>query len=274
MSYCKIINWVVVKYTSILIITILTGFSLSYAQPSLEVIGGNTYEFPFAYMYENPLLAKVQLKNKGDRLLRVEYIKPSCSCTSAPLEKSTLEPGETMVMNVSINMKGFTGKVSKTVEIKTNDPEEPITVLTFLFEVKQPLELTPRGFFAFSKLKIDSLSKSKLKMKNTSEQKFVISDFEIKPEDVKFNLKGKKVLKPGQEIELEISATPKKEGPYSCSVQMKTTNPEVPELIIYGSGRVPVTEKEKPKTEEEKLKTEDVKIQPIDEKPKTEEVPK
>jgi hypothetical protein len=263
-----------VKFTSILIITLLTGISLSYAQPSLENIGGNTYEFPFAYNYENPLFAKIQLKNKGDRLLRVEYIKPSCSCTSAPLEKSTLEPGETMVMNVKIDMKGFKGKVSKTVEIKTNDPEEPITVLTFVFEVKFPLELSPRGFFAFGKLKIDSLSKSKLKMKNTSEQKIVISDFVIKPEDVKFSLKGKKVLKPGQEIELELSATPKIEGPYSCSVQMKTTNLEVPELIIYGSGRVPVTEKEKPKTEEEKPKTEDVKIQPIDEKPKTEEVQK
>lgn len=242
------------KRTVIFLVLLFSGIYLCIAQPSLEIIGGNTYEFPYAYMAENPLYAKIMLKNKGDKLLRVEYIKPSCSCTTAPLEKSSLEPGETMLMNVQINMKGFSGKITKTVEIKTNDPEEPITVVTILFEVKQPFELSPRGFFAFKALKIDSVSKSKLELRNVSEQKIVLSDFVVKPEDVKVNLKGTKVLNPNQKVNIEIKVNPKAEGPYSCSLKMKTTHPEAPELVLYGSGRVIV---QKAATEEEKPEKQD-----------------
>lgn len=233
------------KKVFIIFVLIMYCFGITKAQPSLEIVGGNTYEFPPAYMSESPLYAKIMLKNKGDKLLRVEYIKPSCSCTSAPLEKSTLEPGETMLMNLQINMKGFSGKIEKTVEIKTNDPEEPITVLTLLFEVKSPFMLSPRGFFAFKSMKIDSVSKSKLILKNISEQSVELSDFIFKPVDIKVNLKGKKVLKPNQKVNIEVTVKPKEEGPYSCSVKMKTTHPEVPELVLYGSGRVAVKQEAK-----------------------------
>ncbi len=229
----------------VLIILILSGYTLCRAQPSLEIVGGNTYEFPPAYMSENPLYAKILLRNKGDKLLRVEYIKPSCSCTSAPLEKSTLEPGETMLMNLQINMKGFSGKVTKSVEIKTNDPEEPITVLTLLFEVKSPFMLSPRGFFAFKAMKLDSVSKSTLELKNISEQAVELTDFTFKPDDIKVNLKGKKVLKPNKKLKIEVAVKPKEEGPFSCSIKMKTTHPEAPELVLYGSGRVVAKQAEK-----------------------------
>ncbi len=216
---------------------LMAAVTACFSQPALEIVGGDTYEWPFSYPPDSPLLAKIVLKNSGNQSLHFEYIKPSCSCTSAPLEKSSLEPGETMVMNVKVETKGFNGKVTKTMDIRTNDPVQPVRTLTLLFEVRYPIELLPKGFFAFRKLTVDSLSRSELKLKNSSEQTITFTDFTTEPADVKFNLQGKKVLKPGQEIDIWLDAKPTKEGPYSCSVKMKTDFPDIKEVVIYGSGK-------------------------------------
>ena len=68
--------------------------------------------------------------NKGDEILKISDIKTSCGCTAALVSSDNLKPGEEGTLKVELNTKHRSGKMSRTVTIKSNDPKEPSKVLT------------------------------------------------------------------------------------------------------------------------------------------------
>ncbi len=72
-----------------------------------------------------------QIKNVGEDTLKISSVKPSCGCTSAPLKKNMLAPGEAVDLEVSFDAKNFMGKVNKSVTVNSNDPATPALALTF-----------------------------------------------------------------------------------------------------------------------------------------------
>lgn len=66
------------------------------------------------------------LLNLGDEELVLGAVAPSCACTSAPLPKDHLAPGESLAITVCFDSSGYGGKrVFESVSIRTNDPERP-----------------------------------------------------------------------------------------------------------------------------------------------------
>jgi hypothetical protein len=49
---------------------------------------------------------------------------------------SRLEPGEKGKISVHIDVKGKSGNIQKSVQVHTNDPAQPVTVLTCIMLVK------------------------------------------------------------------------------------------------------------------------------------------
>ena len=75
------------------------------------------------------------LKNVGDKLLKITKVRPACGCTSAPLSKSDLEPGEATDLEVTFNARNFRGKSSKSVAIMTDDTTTQVINLQFSCDV-------------------------------------------------------------------------------------------------------------------------------------------
>jgi hypothetical protein len=89
------------------------------------------------------------LRNTGDEPLVIEDIIPNCSCTEAPIEKKSVEPGDSTRIELIFASFDYHGDVSKFAQIKCN-ANGRVPALTFMSNVKPdsesmgPLAVTPR----------------------------------------------------------------------------------------------------------------------------------
>ncbi len=208
------------------------------AQPKLEIIGGDTYNWGTVKPADNPLKAKVVLKNSGDKVLIINEVRPGCGCTTAPLSKTAIEPGDTASLAITLNVGSNAADVSKSIRITSNDETSPTKHLYIKCKVFYPLEIKPAHYFTFSDMEIGMKKEAKLKIKNNTEESITLSDFSINPSTVQVNVMGKKILKPGEEFELVAIATPDKGGNFNCSVKFKTNNSDMREVALAGYGKV------------------------------------
>ncbi len=206
------------------------------AQPKLEIVGGDTYDWGKVGPKDDPLKAKITLRNAGTEVLKIERVQPGCGCTTAPLDKTELRPGETATMDVTLRVGGTTGPVTRSVAIYSNDPSAPTKMLWLKAEVVRPLAFMPAQYFVFTDMRVGQESKAVLTLKNMSQQEVTLYDIETTP-GLQLNLGKRTVLKPGQQIELIARVTPQQKGYYSAMVRMKTTHPEYPtlEIPVYGN---------------------------------------
>ena len=94
----------------------------AFAQPKLVIQGGDTHDWGTVKQPKEPLKAVVVIRNDGTDTLKISDVKPGCGCTTAPLDKKVLLPGEQTNMNVTLNVGSSSGNVHKTVRISSNDP--------------------------------------------------------------------------------------------------------------------------------------------------------
>lgn len=222
----------------ILIIALLSiGLNLSYAQPAIEIIGGDTYDWGKVKAKQKLLRAEIKIKNSGDEVLDIIRIKPSCGCTTAPLSKNKLSPGETATMNVTLNTSGRTGNVKKSIRIQSNDPNNQHKILWIKADIFTPIITNP-VYLNFSKMMVGFDAVAKVKIKNNSDQAITFKDFRANPENMIINLHGIKELQPGEEMELIARVKPEKQGNFNSLVYMSTSHPDHPRFIIKGFGRV------------------------------------
>ncbi|MCS6966571.1 MAG: DUF1573 domain-containing protein [Candidatus Kapabacteria bacterium] len=210
--------------------------TLLWAQPKLEIVGGDTYDWGKVGPKDDPLKARITLKNAGTELLKIERVQPGCGCTTAPLDKTELKPGETATMDVTLRVGSATGPVTKSVAISTNDPSSPTKMLWLKAEMIRPLAFTPAQYFVFTDMRIGQEAKAVLTLKNMSSQEVKLYDIETTP-GLALSLKNNTVLKPGQQVELVARVIPQQKGYYSAMVRLKTTHPEYPalEIPVYGN---------------------------------------
>lgn len=73
--------------------------------------------------------------NKGSSVLTIKDIKTSCGCTAALLSQDNLAPGKDGTIKVELDTKNRSGKMSRTVTVKSNDPKDPAKVLTIYADI-------------------------------------------------------------------------------------------------------------------------------------------
>ena len=88
-----------------------------------KIIEGEKFVFDF----------KFSNVGKGD--LIINSAKASCGCTATTPPKDVIKPGEVDAITATFNSRGRMGKQSKSITVKTNDPENPTKVLRFTVEV-------------------------------------------------------------------------------------------------------------------------------------------
>jgi uncharacterized cupredoxin-like copper-binding protein len=78
-----------------------------------------------------------KFRNSGKATLKINDIKTSCGCTAALVSSEKIAPGEEGTLLVELDSQIRKGKMSRTITIKSNDPEEPTKVLTVYADIQQ-----------------------------------------------------------------------------------------------------------------------------------------
>ncbi len=82
--------------------------------------------------------------NTGDKPVSILNIQPECGCISGIADKTTVQPGESGVVEVRFNLRGRTGPQEKGVSVITDDPDASPTRLTLNTTIPVAYEISPR----------------------------------------------------------------------------------------------------------------------------------
>jgi len=218
-----------------LCIITLFGFSESMAQPKLEVIGGSTYDWGKVPFSKGPLKGIIKLKNAGNQPLKISEVKPGCGCTTAPLDKKYLKPGEFATMNVTLNPGSSSGELVKGLTISSNDPKVPIKAVTLKAYIIKPIQVLPQPYIAIPQSKVGTNSDASITLKNTTDIPIKITQF-IASKGITVLSKAKNIP-PGGQITVPIRVKPTVKGYWNGSITCKTNHPDLAEMdvIVYGN---------------------------------------
>jgi hypothetical protein len=177
------------------------------------------------------------LKNAGTELLKITNVKPTCGCTTAPLDKNELKPGEIATLDITLNIAGRTNNVSKTVKIESNDPNSAEKILWLKCNAIRDLYIS-NTYLSFQDMTVGYDKEAKISIKNNSKNPIKLYDFDVDNSELKINLRGNVEVQPGKQIELVAIATPKASGNFRGIVKFKTSDPDNQNVTLNAFGRV------------------------------------
>lgn len=77
----------------------------------------------------------LNIMNKGKSKLIINEVSSSCSCLEASLDNLTIEPNASKKLNFKFDTTNRTGKLTRTVTLKTNDPANAEKIVTFYIQI-------------------------------------------------------------------------------------------------------------------------------------------
>lgn len=174
------------------------------------------------------------LKNTGKSDLHVTDVKPSCGCTVPEFDK-VIKPGAEGKVTLTVDTKNFSGPISKTALLMTDDPSTPQVTLFLSATVKPFVEALPYGFFRITALSGEAAS---------SDVILVSDEAEFKPT---------KVETPNTFLKAALSPVPEKElikdkNPNQWKITL-TAAADAPEGILGGTVKVATGVKRQPEIE-------------------------
>ncbi|MCB2202273.1 DUF1573 domain-containing protein [bacterium] len=135
--------------------------------------------FDFGYLPQNSVVThKFTLKSVGDETLVIERIKPGCGCTKVPLEKNTLEPGDSTIVELIFDTQHFHGSMSKGAYIYANDTTDRHLIGFYANVVTRPESMNP---ITIKPYKLDI---SQISSKPRTELDFTVTNTSNQPLDL------------------------------------------------------------------------------------------
>lgn len=239
----------------LLLLLILAIFpAITLAGPKIEFSNNGKLDWGDVKLNQNPLKGTVTVKNVGDEELVIQNVKPSCGCTTAPIQKDRLQPGESTTIDVQLKIS-HGGPVNKSIRIASNDPNKPNSVVSLHANVLEMLKVTPSSTLRFRNLEVGKESKSKVSIENKDKVPIKLSDIKLEVkianEEIEasnmivtfFDDDGNKLgndvsIKPGRKVDLIATVTPQASGYFRAKITMNTDHPDHKELKISGYGNV------------------------------------
>ncbi len=153
------------------------------------------------------------------------------------LSAKQIEAGQTGQIAVTVKTEGVTGALSKSATVFTNDPRQPLVVLTVNAIVEPEFGLTGRSIFFGSIPKGKEVSREVL-ITIAPENSARLTGAESTDPD--FSARLEPVPDSGgKKVKLIVSMKPDaKEGYHAGTVVIKTSSPRIPELKVAVRGIV------------------------------------
>lgn len=209
------------------------------AQAKIDIIGGMSYDWGTVKPIESPLKTRIMITNKGDEPLRIYEVKPACGCTTAPIDKDVLLPGDTATVDVTLDLKNTDGKLEKMVSFMSNDPVTPTARFKLNANVIVPLSKSP-NYLPFGIADVGSEAEARMIITNNTEKDITVIRVVTTPLNLNINIDKGTVLKAGEKFEVISKMKPSKGGKFECAVTITTDNIDAPRLQMSGWGKAKV----------------------------------
>lgn len=177
-----------------------------------------------------PLQHEFKVANTGDELLTITEVKPSCGCTTTGDWPHQLKPGESGIIPIKLDTTHFSGAVTKTVTIKSNDAEHPETGLELKANVWMPIKISAPVLIFPAITNPNESSTRSVTIENQVEAPLKLSELHCDLPQFKPELKE---VVPGKQYELVVTTVPPlHDGTQSARITMKSSNEKMPEVTI------------------------------------------
>jgi len=181
------------------------------------------------------------LLNEGTDVLQVKAVRPTCGCTVADYDKEIAAGGEGVV-KAKLDTKDFSGPISKSILIMTNDPREPTVSVVIKADVRPYVEVLPRPLIRFNAVQSEAMTEKVVVVATEADQNFKVTGV---TSSVPFLKASSKQLsssdlvpgKPDTQYEVRLSlADDAPVGPVSANLTVKTDHPKAKEVTVkvYG----------------------------------------
>lgn len=217
------------KFTTLILSIVLT--ISAYAQPKFEFVGSSEKNWGKVMKSQGPLHTTIKIKNSGDKLLEIYGVKPGCGCTTAPIDKRLLDPGDVATVDVTLKIDKDNGPITKGIEFTTSDPVNDRISYMLKANVKVPIDLFP-SFFNMGAVEINKPSNRKVVISNHTQESIKVVDLIEPGGDITINFKKGTVLKPGSHTAIEAEITTSTKGTFDEKVILKTNSKNHPTIEI------------------------------------------
>lgn len=198
-------------------------------------------QFDWGTVPPGKLQTEIEIKNVGKGLLTISRIQPSCGCTVPDrLSDSTLDPGQSVMLHLSLDAVHRNGPQSKSVAIHSDDPINGTKILKLSANVQRDVTFNPDiQYLNFSNAVVGQETHASVRVQNSGTKPLTIYPPEITEGNsgVHFNLTKEKVLQPGEEYELKASVTPGSTDAITGKALLKTSSENIPNRVftLYGA---------------------------------------
>lgn len=182
-----------------------------------DVVRGDTIEHEFT------------LVNKGEGVLKVIRVQPTCGCTVTKYD-STIEPGKSGKIFVTVKTENLTGPNSKTINVQTNDPELGVFALTVKGNVKALLSVRPKERLSLGIVYTGTKREQVFDITSEDGQPFDVTQISVGDEKIQYNYIKAPDKKSGKLIVTIPADYPV--GPIQANFTLKTTHPKVETISI------------------------------------------
>jgi hypothetical protein len=181
------------------------------------------------------------IKNTGGSDLVITDARPSCGCTVASFDK-LIKPGAEGKVVSSVDTKTFSGPISKSILLVSNDPDRPQLNLFVKANVKPFVDVLPQPFVRFSVIKGDGAGQDVILLSDEKTFKPTIAETSqpyVKAEILPAGDKDKIPGRAGEQYRLRISVTgDAPDGLLNAPLRINTGVAQQPTLEIPVSGIV------------------------------------
>jgi hypothetical protein len=180
---------------------------------------------------EKQAIGHFKYQNTGKEPVRFKSVKASCGCTTAQTQKEQVGPGEKGEITATFTIGDRVGQQVKTVSVETDDPKQPMTVLTLKTNISQILEVTPN--FVFWQMGEDPTPKT---ITAKAGKDVPIQELQVTSQNPQFETKVDKGPAAGQ-FRINIKPKETKMAAFT-TVAVKTDFPKDAPKTFYISARV------------------------------------
>jgi hypothetical protein len=177
--------------------------------------------------------------NLGDATLILANVQPSCGCTTAGEWSRQVEPGKTGTIPVQFNSGNYSGPVTKTVTVTSNDKRQPSLGLQIKGTLWKPIEVTPQLAVLNLPAGAQTNATTVVRIVSNLDEPITLSAPESNNRAFTAQLTP---TQPGKEFQLTISAAPPFEpGKAQAQITLKTSSTNSPLLTVNAWANVQPT---------------------------------
>jgi len=101
---------------------LLAVLSIAVAATAAPIIEVDSADYDFGRLVGAPAIThRFIISNVGDAPLSILDVRTSCGCTATALPESELAPGESVELEVTVDLTSFGGHVSQSIYVSSND---------------------------------------------------------------------------------------------------------------------------------------------------------